>query len=122
MKLETMASPASRSDCGRRLHSDSVCVPGASGLLRVKGGSFMASSHRQPKVATDFIRQVDHELPIVRRDREPEPGERFRCWARDVGAVAAILRTVAGTEKAVSQLDRRAVTLQGLCIGQRLGA
>ena len=63
----------------------------------------------ESEVTADFVGEIDHELAVVRRDREPEPRERLRRGARNAGAVAAVLGAVARAEKAVREVKRRAV-------------
>ena len=84
-KFETTASPASRSDCGRKLQSGSGWTPGArrARLVRTMRGSG-ASLHPtvRRKSRPTWSRQVHDELAVVGRDRQAEPGERLRRRAR----------------------------------------
>src|SRR3990170_1789214 len=111
MKLETIASPASRSERGLKLQSGFGWTPGALGAGAAGGFRPVAmgfsSSHRQAEVALDFVREVGHELAVVGRDLEVVPGERLRRGAGDHPAVAGVLRAVARAREAVSHAQRR---------------
>src|SRR5512139_2925585 len=103
MKFETIASPASRSERGRRLQNGFGWTPGAEGSSeRSFESSFIGSSgQREPEVVRDFLREVDDELAVVEGEREVVPGQRPGRGAGDVGSLAVVLRAVARTEEAV---------------------
>src|SRR3972149_43537 len=72
MKLETIASPDSRSDCGRKLQKGFGWTLGAEGASVFVAGVAMfvlPSGHRQAEVARDLAREGDDELSVVEGDR-----------------------------------------------------
>src|SRR5512146_2381402 len=118
MKFETTASPASRSEAGRRLQSRRRCTPGASGFPTSPepGGGVSRfvligppSGERQAKVAVHRVREVHDELAVLGSDGELIPGERARGGTRDVAPVPVVLRSVAGAEEPVREPDRLSV-------------
>ena len=82
----------------------------------------MASPHREAEVAVSTLRRG--RRPAGRRParREAVPGQRLRGRAGDVGAVAAYFGAVARAEEAVREAQLGAVDVDGLRIGERLGA
>ena len=70
-KFEVMASPASRSDFGRKLQNRTGRTPGAAGASEMKKDFRALTSdslrHRQAEIAIHRIRQIDDELLVVGR-------------------------------------------------------
>src|SRR3972149_3431899 len=121
MKLETIASPDSRSDCGRKLQKGFGWTLGAEGAsVFVAGVAILSpSGHRQAEGARDLACEVDAELSIIEGGGEREPGEGLRCRPGDVAPVTGVHRAVAWTEEAMGDAEGCALDLHRLRLGQR---
>src|SRR5512140_2669263 len=109
-KLETMASPACRSESGRTLQNRRGCTPGDSGLLSMRASlTAISSGDGQAEGAADRVREIDHQLAVICGHRDRVPVQRPRGRAGDVLAVAGILRAVAGAGEPVGEPERGAL-------------
>src|SRR5262249_29767147 len=125
-KFETTASPASRSEAGRMLQNGFGWTPGdeARGGRGTSGLALMESpsgGDGEAGIAVHRAGEVLDELGVFGRYREVVAGERLRRGARDVGAVAVVLRSVAGAEEPVRQAQRLAVHGLRLRLRERFG-
>src|SRR3990172_4015475 len=82
----------------------------------------LTSGNDETEVAADLDRQVHDELSVVRSYGKGVPGERPRRRSGYVRSVAAVLRAVAGAEKAMSESERLSLHRRRLRSGERLGA
>src|SRR5215208_475621 len=68
----------------------------------------ISSGKRQTEGLFDRLREIDDDLSVIRRNGQEVPGEWLRRGTGHVAAVAGVLRAVAGTEKLMRELQRRA--------------